>query len=139
MFCEEIGVTGVEEFFHMIVAALLFLSSLIICFAGVDRLTEMIASPIFPIEDAVAFESNLQTETDVVEISQLEATLLRETELVIWVVFLDGTSIEISADSIDMEAIQRVYQADAAGYIKSYEYDAQGAIKRLTFKEIRRE
>ncbi len=125
-----------EEFFHMIVAVLLFLSALILCFAGVYRLTEVMGTPAFAIEDEVAFESNIQTGLDSVEASQLEATLLRGSELVIRVVFSDGTNMVVPAECIAEEAVQRIGQTNAAGYYKKYNYDGRGAIQCLTFTEV---
>ena len=78
-----------EDFFHMIVAVLLFLSALGMCFAGVYRLTETMSSLPFSIEDEVAFTSNLKAETDYCEVSQLAATLLCDSEFLIQVVFSD--------------------------------------------------
>ena len=128
-----------EDFFHMIVAVLLFLSALGMCFAGVYRLTETMNTPAFSIEDTVAFVSDSKTETDYCEISQLAATLLCDSEFLIQVVFSDGTSMRIPAAGVDIEAVQRVCQADAAGYSKTYDYDEHGTIKGLTFTQIRRE
>ncbi len=128
-----------EDFFHMIVAVLLFLSALGMCFAGVYRLTKTMSSLPFSIEDEVAFTSNLKAETDYCEVSQLAATLLCDAEFAIQVVFSDGTSMRIPAAGVDIEAVQRVCQADAAGYSKTYDYDEQGTIKGLTFTQIRRE
>ncbi len=129
-------VIRVEEFFHMIVAVLLFLSALVLYFSGVHRLTEVMASPAFAIEDEVAFESNIQTELDYVEVSQLEATLLRGSEFGIRVVFSDGTNMVIPSECIDEEAVQRISETDAVRYDKKYDYDGQGAIQCLTFTEV---
>lgn len=128
-----------EDFFHMIAAVLLFLSALGISLTGVYRLEETMASPAFVIGDTVAFERSIQMETEDIEVSQLEAMLLQGTEFGVRVEFSDETSMEITVDCIDMEAVQRICRADAIGYKKTYDYDAQGTIRRLIFTQIKKE
>ena len=101
-----------EDFFHMIVATVLFLLALTIGFAGVRRLKEAMSSSAFAIGDTIAFESNLPIKADYIEGSQIVAMLLKNTEFGIRIVFCDGTSIEIEKDCIDVETVQRVCQAD---------------------------
>lgn len=128
-----------EDFIHMIVAVLLFLMALSACFTGFTRLTEVMASNAFVIEDSVVFEGRNQERTMYVERSQLAAMLLQNANIGVQVSFADGTSIEIAPDGVNMETVQRICQADAAGYKKVYNYDEQGVIQRLTLIQIKKE
>lgn len=127
------------DFFHLIMAVILFLSALSICFLGGETLMNMVSIKEMERQDEVLYEQNGTEIMYCIKGEELINRLLCGSEIDIQICCLDGRETIFPKGERGEAILQKAGLSRDSEYRLEYKYGNRGNKKMLRFVECEKE
>lgn len=127
------------DFLHMIVAMLLFVAALSICFTGGKTVMNTVANNKLRYQESVLFEVEEKIYSYCVTGEALWAKLMCGSEIDVQIRGMDGSVVTIPAGDRVTEHLDSSSFSFDSEYCLDYEYGNYGGTKLLCFAEVKKD